>query len=217
MARKQSKSNVPDNISKVFKEVGLTVDEAVWNCHGTWVAYHKALEVVGAVKGVKFAKPEVIYHDPAKGEITIYCEASLAERTEWTYGEVSKSNNKNSYPWAMVEKRAKDRLILKLVNLHGYCYSEEESDDFKPGKKKAARDHQPDEAMETTERDPDCQAVCDEAIRLLEAIPHDFALDPPRGVILQDVAQARRDGVAPGGIVNFLMPYAEAARKGGAR
>lgn len=34
----------------------------------------------------------------------------------------------------MAEKRAKDRVILKLVGLHGYVYSEEESDDFKDAK-----------------------------------------------------------------------------------
>ena len=31
----------------------------------------------------------------------------------------------------MAEKRAKDRVILKLVGLHGHVYSEEEADDFK--------------------------------------------------------------------------------------
>ena len=31
----------------------------------------------------------------------------------------------------MAEKRAKDRVILKLAGIHGDAYSEEESDDFK--------------------------------------------------------------------------------------
>jgi hypothetical protein len=31
----------------------------------------------------------------------------------------------------MAEKRAKDRVVLKLIGLHGLVYSEEESDDFK--------------------------------------------------------------------------------------
>jgi hypothetical protein len=31
----------------------------------------------------------------------------------------------------MAEKRAKDRVILKLVELHGLVYSEEEADEFK--------------------------------------------------------------------------------------
>jgi hypothetical protein len=36
-----------------------------------------------------------------------------------------------AYPFAMAEKRAKDRVILKLIALHGLVYSEEEADDFK--------------------------------------------------------------------------------------
>ncbi len=32
----------------------------------------------------------------------------------------------------MAEKRAKDRVILKLAGIHGLVYSEEEADDFKP-------------------------------------------------------------------------------------
>jgi hypothetical protein len=31
----------------------------------------------------------------------------------------------------MAEKRAKDRVILKLLNAHGHLYSEEEADEFK--------------------------------------------------------------------------------------
>ena len=34
----------------------------------------------------------------------------------------------------MAEKRAKDRVILKLAGIHGYIYSEEEADEFKEKK-----------------------------------------------------------------------------------
>ena len=44
---------------------------------------------------------------------------------------LSPKNNKNAYPIAMAEKRAKDRVILKLLAAHGDLYSEEEADDFK--------------------------------------------------------------------------------------
>ena len=40
-------------------------------------------------------------------------------------------NNKNSYPYAMAEKRAKDRVILKLIGVAGFVYSEDEADAFK--------------------------------------------------------------------------------------
>ena len=35
---------------------------------------------------------------------------------------------RNAYPYAMAEKRAVDRAILKLLGLHGFVYSEDEMD-----------------------------------------------------------------------------------------
>ena len=53
----------------------------------------------------------------------------LGDKSEWSYGEASDKNCQNKYPLAMAEKRAKDRVILKLVGLHGYIYSEDEMED----------------------------------------------------------------------------------------
>jgi len=52
----------------------------------------------------------------------------MDQRTEWSFGEATPANNKNAYPFAMSEKRAKDRVILKLVGLHGDVYSDTEID-----------------------------------------------------------------------------------------
>lgn len=49
------------------------------------------------------------------------CEIGQVE----TYGEVSKSNNRNAYPIAMAEKRALSRAILKLAGF-GNTYGEDE-------------------------------------------------------------------------------------------
>ena len=40
----------------------------------------------------------------------------------------------------MAEKRAKDRVILKLVGLHGYVYSEDESDEFQESRPEDIKD-----------------------------------------------------------------------------
>ena len=56
----------------------------------------------------------------------------------WSIGEVAPNNCKNAYPFAMAEKRAKDRVILKLAGLHGYVYSEDEAEDFKESPHEAA-------------------------------------------------------------------------------
>ena len=107
---------------------------SVWDCHGTWVAYHAAIERMAAKAGVVFNTPEMIVNDYEKKTVVVCVAARMGEATEWSFGEVSPANNKNSYPYAMAEKRAKDRVALKLLGMAGLVYSEEEADDFKAEK-----------------------------------------------------------------------------------
>lgn len=120
------------SIAKIFKDMDMDPKEAVWDCHGIWIAYHRALEKVAAAKQIVFEKPEIAFKDDAGKSVTILVTGKMGDKTEWSFGEAAPSNNKNAYPWAMAEKRAKDRVILKLLGLHGDVYSEEEADDFKP-------------------------------------------------------------------------------------
>lgn len=113
---------------------GERPEDALWDCHGTWVAYHKAIERIAAKAGVTFDMPQIIEADSASRVVAIAVRGIMGDRSEWSFGEAAPNNNKNAYPYAMAEKRAKDRVVLKLVGLHGLVYSEEESDDFKPTK-----------------------------------------------------------------------------------
>jgi hypothetical protein len=82
---------------------------------------------------ITFDPPQIIEAD-AKNKtavIAVTGRMSNPATTEWSIGEAAPYNNKNGYPYAMAEKRAKDRVILKLIGLHGEVYSEEEADDFK--------------------------------------------------------------------------------------
>lgn len=106
--------------------------DEIWEVHGsTWVVKHKALERVAAEQCITFGPPTVTECNTKEGIIALWVPGQLGERKEWAFGEASPKNNKNSYPWAMAEKRAKDRVILKLLNGHGDLYSEDEADDFK--------------------------------------------------------------------------------------
>jgi hypothetical protein len=129
---------LPARLQEILKDIGLTERQAVWDCHGTPVVLHKALEKVAAHYNVVFDQPQIIACDVAAKEAVICVTGHMAEATEWSIGEAAPYNNKNSYPFAMAEKRAKDRVILKLVGLHGDVYSEEEADDFKAAKPKQA-------------------------------------------------------------------------------
>lgn len=98
---------------------------------GTWLAKHAALEAVAVQAKIEFLAPQVLEADSQNKVVALCVTGTLDQRSEWSIGEASPANNKNAYPYAMAEKRGKDRVILKLVGLHGLVYSEEEADDFK--------------------------------------------------------------------------------------
>ena len=120
-------------IETILKKWHPNPRDAVWNCHGTWVAYHKALELIAQRANITFDAPQIIEADAKNKTAVIAVTGRMANpaTTEWSIGEAAPYNNKNGYPYAMAEKRAKDRVILKLIGLHGEVYSEEEADAFK--------------------------------------------------------------------------------------
>jgi hypothetical protein len=97
--------------------------------------YHRHCEIIGAKAGVKYAEPKVLVAERDAAAVLVV--GSMGERSEWSIGEAAVGLNytvkpkQPGYPFAMAEKRAKDRVILKLVGLAGFVYSEEEADDFK--------------------------------------------------------------------------------------
>jgi len=103
----------------------------VWDCHGTLVLYHKAYEIIAAKEGIQFDPPTVIEASSKDKTVSLLVVGRMGGRAEWSIGEAAPGNCKNAYPYAMAEKRAKDRVIGKLVGLAAYVYSEDEADDFK--------------------------------------------------------------------------------------
>ena len=117
--------------------------KALWDCHGTWVMYHRYIEQAGAANGIKY-KFEEIETNSANGIVVVKCTAVLDKGNDKkvqvvSYGESSPKNTKNSYPYAMAEKRAYDRCVLKLLGLHGFVYSEDEMPDEVKAKGKLSK------------------------------------------------------------------------------
>jgi len=95
-----------------------------------WIITHDAVEKIAYIEGITFSKPELLRNIDT--DVAILGEATLKERTEWSTGEASPKNCKAPYPFAMAEKRLKDRLTLKLINAYQYgIYSDVEADAFK--------------------------------------------------------------------------------------
>ncbi len=176
--------------------------DEIWEVHGsTWVVKHKALERVAVERGITWDKPELKVCDMAGGCVVVLISGKLGERVEFSFGEATPKNNKNSYPVAMAEKRAKDRVILKLLSCHGTLYSEAEADEFV----------QPRKNPHTTQPED-----------IFEEISGDIAPDPTRprmlvkkarpefGVLvkemqrIQDVAELKEWGAAKRDDINSL-------------
>lgn len=117
-------------VMKVLEKYDLD-SSALWDCHGTPVILHKALERVADREKITFDAPQILETNADKRIAVVCVTGRKGDLSAWSFGEAMPSNNKNAYPFAMAEKRAKDRVILKLIGLSGDVYSEEEADDFK--------------------------------------------------------------------------------------
>lgn len=120
-------SNLDPRIEAVRARYDLSKDD-FWQIpqNKQWVCKHAALEIVATKANVEWSAPQIIEAHTAEGIAVMAVTGRMGDRVEWATGEASPKNNKNSYPWAMAEKRAKDRVILKLVGIHGLVYSEDE-------------------------------------------------------------------------------------------
>jgi hypothetical protein len=132
-------------IAEVLGKFGEPMAGNVWRVQGTAVIYHKTLERIAAQANVVFDEPKIIRAE--RDEAVIQVTGRMGERVEWSIGEAligvnyRVSGKQAAYVYAMAEKRAKDRVILKLIELHGYVYSEEEADEFKQGRPGYAETH----------------------------------------------------------------------------
>jgi len=141
-----------DVIKQLMKDLDLDFKDNTWEVkHGgrsVTCVKHKALEKIAAHKQIRFDPPAMIANDPDKRVAAMCVTGHLGDRAEWAIGEASPGNNKNNYPYAMAEKRAKDRVILKLLNMAGDYYSQDEADEFEEAKP---------ENVEPRKKDPEPQ------------------------------------------------------------
>src|SRR3954452_25345486 len=131
-------STADQQIAGILAKYGEPIAGNIWRVQGQAVIYHKALERIAAQAGIAFGPPTILRAE--RDEAVIVATGSMGERTEWSIGEAlvnvnyRVSGRQAAYVYAMAEKRAKDRVILKLGGLHGLLYSEEEADEFKTGR-----------------------------------------------------------------------------------
>jgi len=113
-------------VKEILEELKFNPSECLWEKHGATCMKHRYIEIAGQEKGVVIESLDEVEKNSAEGVVAIKCTASLGKSKVITYGEATPKNNKNGYPYAMAEKRAVDRAILKLIGIHGFVYSDDE-------------------------------------------------------------------------------------------
>ena len=122
-------SDIPEEIKKELLAVNLDRKAACWEVRaGAWAVKHFACERIAARLGIKFDPPVALHVSP--DFVALSVTGHLGDVSEWSVGEASASTSHNKYYCAMAEKRAKDRVILKLIGVHGQVYAEDEADSF---------------------------------------------------------------------------------------
>ena len=116
-------------VKEILEELKFNPSECLWEKHGATCMKHRYIEIAGQEKSVVIESLDEVEKNSAEGVVAIKCTASLGKAKVITYGEATPKNNKNGYPYAMAEKRAIDRAILKLIGIHGFVYSDDEVDD----------------------------------------------------------------------------------------
>ena len=118
-------AKIAPDIKELLQKHNLKKED-VWDCHGTWVLYHKSIERIQLKEKIVIVDLTVEYIDLALYSVVVKCTAVQEGIKVITFGECTPKNNRNSYPVAMAEKRAIDRAVLKLTGMHGDFYSEDE-------------------------------------------------------------------------------------------
>lgn len=137
-----------DKIKEFMAKHGVAKDE-VWLVPGgkSYAIKHTAIERIAFQHNVHFGQPTILEANGYEGSVALIVTGKLGDFEQWATGEAAPRNNKNAYPWAMAEKRAKDRVVLKLLNIHGILYSEAEADEMR---EPAPAKHQPRSASQMT-------------------------------------------------------------------
>ncbi|MCB8822728.1 trna delta -isopentenylpyrophosphate transferase [Microvirga rosea] len=209
-------------IAEVLAKFGEPMAGNVWRVQGTAVIYHKALERIAAQAAIQFEPPTIVRAE--RDEAVILVTGRMGERLEWSIGEALVGTNyrvsgkQAAYVYAMAEKRAKDRVILKLIELHGLVYSEEEADEFKnsrplppeqqvEGEKTVVEIVAPDNQVEAELKQKISKAKTINAVT-------DLMLNPDTQRVLNDLPEGIRDEVrdfAKARLVELGWPSKKAA------
>jgi len=132
---------IPEQIIKIADKYNLSLPKSpadknadIWCVGKNFILKHDALTRIAKVEGIIFHQPQIteIKSDNKYYGFMMIGEAELDGMKIWTTADSTKENTMAKYYINMCEKRLRDRLTLKLLDLYEYgLYSDVEAEDFK--------------------------------------------------------------------------------------
>src|SRR5215204_93714 len=122
-------NNTDEQIATILDQYGMPAAGNVWQVEGQAFIHHRTLERIAPQAKITFDPPVVLRAE--RDEAVLLVVGRMGERAEWSIGEALVGVNYHvpepeaAYAYAMAEKRAKDRVILKLIDLPNVVSSEE--------------------------------------------------------------------------------------------
>jgi len=122
-------TNTDPQIATILDRYGEPVTGSVWQVEGQTFIHHKTLERIAGKAKITFDPPTVLR--AGRDEAVLLVIGRMDECVEWSISEALVGVNYDppgsepAYVYAMAEKRGKDRVILKLIELSDVVSSEE--------------------------------------------------------------------------------------------
>lgn len=119
-------------MNRLYKEYNLTSDD-IFSHKFYKIITRAGIDKIQAAAKIKVTYEPVYINRGERGlDVAVKALGVMGDETIETFGEASPENTTQSYPFAMAEKRAMARAVLKLAGLYAEgFFSEDESDDFK--------------------------------------------------------------------------------------
>ena len=124
-----TKETKNETLKRLFIENNLVKEDVFKHAHYTIIT-RAGIDKIMAANEIEI-QYDIVNLSDDHSHCLIKALGKRGDKIIQTFGECTPKNNKNAYPVAMAEKRAKSRIVLMLAGFYELgIFGEDEADDF---------------------------------------------------------------------------------------
>ena len=128
-----TKETKNETLKRLFIENNLVKEDVFKHAHYTIIT-RAGIDKIMAANEIEI-QYDIVNLSDDHSHCLIKALGKRGDKIIQTFGECTPKNNKNAYPVAMAEKRAKSRIVLMLAGFYELgIFGEDEADDFSKSK-----------------------------------------------------------------------------------